>query len=144
MKRMVKVLLALGLLLLVLSGCGKKSTQGKDYVKIYDHQNHLLKKLTTAKSIRYFSDYVGDAAGSDTKTNANQKIDEKISKAKVSYKYLMHQAKGDVNSTMTVYSNVKYGSVDNIAGFGKANFKMSDKAFKTFNHPKQLIKKLEK
>ncbi|KRM67571.1 hypothetical protein FD06_GL000722 [Apilactobacillus ozensis DSM 23829 = JCM 17196] len=126
-----------------LAGCGKQQTNahGHDYVKIYNRHDKLIKTLSNAKSIAYFSDFVGDKGGDSVDSKPVKTSDH----AKVIYRYLMHQNKGNVNVTMKAFSNVKYMTVSNIAGIvGPVTFRVSNKEFHTFNHPKKLIRKLSK
>lgn len=62
---LVKFIFFVLLLGIGLAGCGKQQTNahGHDYVKIYNRHDKLIKTLSNAKSIAYFSDFVGDKVG---------------------------------------------------------------------------------
>ena len=119
-------------LVLFLSGCSK-SAHSVDKVIVYDsHHNHVT-TIKNQQSLKSFSDLLGKAGAKTSNTHGKITRD-----AKVSYYYVMKQAKPKVTLHMYTYSNSHYSRLKGLPVLGTVDYKLSNSEYNTLNKPQNL------
>ncbi|WP_395319715.1 hypothetical protein [Fructilactobacillus frigidiflavus] len=119
------------LFVIALSGCKNFSAHdsGKDYLKIYDANNQIVKTIDGPKGPKL----VPDVQGELHKEAAPQD-------AKVSYKYVSHERNHNLKITITAYSNYKIAKVQGVPVVGNGIVHLNQAQFDELNHPNNLEK----